>query len=255
MNTKKRNPILLRTEGLTKQFGGLTAVDEVSFSLEEGRIHSVIGPNGAGKTTFFNLLSGDMAATRGHIFFRERDITPLRAHRIAHLGIARSFQRTNIFPNLSVYENAWGAAYAVMTQHPFHMVKEVASTGEIADAAQGALEEVGLHEKAQDAANSLPHGEQRLLEVAIALAAGPTLLMLDEPSSGLSSGESRSMIELLRRLGERYTILLIEHNMQVVMNISDRISVLHFGKVIVDGKPEDVRKNEDVRKAYLGTRA
>ncbi|MBW2147866.1 MAG: ABC transporter ATP-binding protein [Deltaproteobacteria bacterium] len=255
MNAEKATPILIRIEGLTKRFGALTAVDRVDFSLARGRLHSIIGPNGAGKTTFFNLISGELPPTAGRIFFQDRDITRLQASQIAHLGIGRSFQRTNIFPNLSVYDNAWAAAYAVRTRHPFHLMKEAPRSGEVADATWAALEEVGLQERAHHPAGELPHGEQRLLEVAITLAAGPTVLLLDEPSSGLSSGELRSMIELLQHLGQRYTILLIEHNMTVVMSISERISVFHFGTIIAEGKPEEVRTNEDVKRAYLGRRA
>jgi len=154
-----------------------------------------------------------------------------------------------------VYDNAWAAAYAVRTRHPFHLIKGVPASGEVADATWAALEEVGLKERAHRPAHELPHGEQRLLEVAITLAASPTVLLLDEPSSGLSSGELKTMIELLRRLAQHYTILLIEHNMTMVMSISERISVLHFGAIIAEGKPEEVRANEDVKRAYLGRRA
>lgn len=255
MNAERTTPVLLRVEGLTKRFGALTAVDGVDFSLIQGRFHSIIGPNGAGKTTFFNLISGELPPTTGCIFFRDRDITRLRASQIAHLGIGRSFQKTNIFPNLSVYDNAWAAAYAVRTNHPLHLMKRVPESGEVADATWAALKEVGLQERAYRTAGELPHGEQRLLEVAITLAASPTVLLLDEPSSGLSSGELQTMIDLLVRLGQRYTILLIEHNMSMVMSISDWISVFHFGAIIAEGRPEEVRANEDVKRAYLGRRA
>ncbi len=251
--TSKSANIMLKTEGLTKHFGGLAAVENVDFSIAEGAIHSVIGPNGAGKTTFFNMLAGNMAPTRGSIHFQGRDITSLKEHQIPHLGIARSFQKTNIFPELSVYDNAWGGAYAVRTRHPFHMLKPIVSTDEVAEAAREALEAVGLQDQAEAPAQSLSHGGQRQLEVAIALAARPSLLMMDEPCSGLSAAEAGAMIALLRQLGGRYTILLIEHNMPVVMTISDRITVLHFGEIIAEGKPEEVRKNEAVKHAYLGT--
>lgn len=248
-----KKEIVLRTEDLTKHFGGLAAVQDVSIEIIEGQIHSVIGPNGAGKTTFFNMLTGAMEATKGKIFFRGQDITALKEHQIPHLGIARSFQKTNIFPALSVYDNAWGGAYAVQTRHPFHMMIPISAGDEVAQAAREALEAVGLQDKADTPAQTLSHGEQRQLEVAIALAGRPTLLMLDEPCSGLSASEAANMINLLQQLGKRHTILLIEHNMPVVMTISDEISVLHFGEIIAHGKPKDVQKNVDVRKAYLGT--
>ena len=252
MNSAAVDPALLKTEGLTKHFGGVAAVEDVSISIVEGHTHSVIGPNGAGKTTFFNLLSGTMAPTRGKIYLKGRDITALKAHQISQLGVARSFQKTNIFPALSVYDNAWGAAYAIQSRHPFQMIRPIAQDDETATAAWEALEAVGLRDQANVPAQTLSHGEQRQLEVAIALAARPALLMLDEPCSGLSSPEAAAMIDLLQRLGERYTILLIAHNMPVVMTISHRISVLHFGQVIAEGKPEEVRRNEQVRNAYLG---
>ncbi|MCZ6533532.1 MAG: ABC transporter ATP-binding protein [SAR324 cluster bacterium] len=250
-----KKEIVLKTEGLTKHFGGLAAVQDVNIEITKGQIHSVIGPNGAGKTTFFNLLTGAMEATEGKIFFRGQDITALKEHQIPHLGIARSFQKTNIFPALSVYDNAWGSAYAVQSRHPFHIINPISTDGEVAQAAREALQAVGLQDKADAPAQTLSHGEQRQLEVAIALAGRPTLLMLDEPCSGLSAAEAANMIKLLQQLGGRYTILLIEHNMPVVMTISDEISVLHFGEIIANGKPKDVQKNVDVKKAYLGTGA
>jgi branched-chain amino acid transport system ATP-binding protein len=243
---------LLTTEQLTKEFGALTAVDGVTLAVEPGTLHSVIGPNGAGKTTLFNLLTGQMRPTAGRILFDGRDITGTPPHRIAHLGVARSFQRTNVFPALTVLENVWVAAFAQRGSWRGLAWRRVDRYLELRDRARAALDEVGLGAKAGQPAREISHGEQRQLELAIALAATPKLLLLDEPAAGLSPEETRRMITLVRALKGRYTIVLIEHKMDVIMTISDRISVMHFGRVIAEGAPAEIQRNADVRRAYLG---
>ncbi len=243
---------LLRVEELTKSFGALTAVNRVTLEVAAGSLHSVIGPNGAGKTTFFNLLTGQYAPTSGRILFDGRDIAGRRPHRIAHLGIARSFQRTSVFPTLSVLDNVWVAAFARSDSWRGLAWRRADGYAGLRDRALAALQEVGLGDRAAAPARETSHGEQRQLELAIALAAEPRLLLLDEPAAGLSPEETRQMVGLVRRLKGRYTIVLIEHKMDVIMTISDRISVMHFGSLIAEGTPAEIQRNPEVRRAYLG---
>ena len=242
---------LLRTEGLTKTFGALTAVSDVSLEVAPGTLHSVIGPNGAGKTTLFNLLTGQLQPTSGRILLDGRDITGTPPQRIAHLGVARSFQRTNIFGALTILDNVWVAAFARGSWRGLAW-RRAARYPELTARALAALAEVGLAEKARHPAREISHGEQRQLELAIALAATPRLLLLDEPAAGLSPDETRKMVTLVRGLKGRYTIVLIEHKMDIIMSISDVISVMHFGSVIARGTPAEIQRNADVRRAYLG---
>jgi branched-chain amino acid transport system ATP-binding protein len=243
---------LIRTERLTKSFGALTAVNAVTLEVEEGSLHSVIGPNGAGKTTFFNLLTGQHAPTSGRIIFDGRDIAGTPPHGIAHLGIARSFQRTSIFPTLSILDNVWLAAFARQDSWRGLAWRRADRYPELTRRALEVLGEVGLGEKVGQPAREISHGEQRQLELAIALAASPRLLLLDEPAAGLSADETQKMVALVRKLKGRYTIILIEHKIDVVMTISDRISVMHFGSVIAEGTPAEIQRNAEVRRAYLG---
>jgi branched-chain amino acid transport system ATP-binding protein len=243
---------LVRTELLTKSFGALTAVNAVTLEVQEGSLHSVIGPNGAGKTTFFNLLTGQHAPTSGRIIFDGRDIAGTPPHGIAHLGIARSFQRTSIFPTLSILDNVWLAAFARQESWRGLAWRRADRYPELTQRALAVLGEAGLGEKAGHQAREISHGEQRQLELAIALAAGPRLLLLDEPAAGLSPDETQKMVALVRKLKGRYTIILIEHKINVVMTISDRISVMHFGSVIAEGNPAEIQQNAEVRRAYLG---
>jgi len=243
---------LISTESLTKSFGALRAVNAVTLEVEEGSLHSVIGPNGAGKTTFFNLLTGQHAPTSGRIIFDGRDIAGTLPHGIAHLGIARSFQRTSIFPTLSILDNVWLAAFARQESWRGLAWRRADRYPELTRRAIEVLGEVGLGEKARQPAREISHGEQRQLELAIALAASPRLLLLDEPAAGLSPDETQKMVALVRKLKGRYTIILIEHKIDVVMTISDRISVMHFGSVIAEGTPVEIQRNAEVRRAYLG---
>ena len=243
---------LLRAERLTKAFGALTAVNAVTLEVRAGSLHSVIGPNGAGKTTFFNLLTGQLTPTAGRIVFDGRDIAGTPPHEIAHLGIARSFQRTSIFPALSIFDNVWLAAFARQPSWRGLAWRRADRYPDLGDKAVAALHDVGLEAKADRPAREISHGEQRQLELAIALAATPRLLLLDEPAAGLSPDETQRMVALVRQLKGRYTIVLIEHKIDVVMTISDRISVMHFGSVIAEGTPAEIQRNADVRRAYLG---
>jgi len=243
---------LLETHDLSKSFGALTAVNAVNLRVEAGTLHSIIGPNGAGKTTLFNLLTGTFAPTSGRILFEQKDVTGTPAHRIAHLGLARSFQRTNVFPAFSLLDNVWLAAFACSKSWRGLLWRRTDRYPEATAQARAALADVGLAEKADQPAREISHGEQRQLELAIALAAAPRVLLLDEPAAGLSPEETRRMVALVRSLKGRYTIVLIEHKMDIIMNVSDRISVMHFGSLIAEGTPEEIQRNAEVRRAYLG---
>jgi len=243
---------LLETKSLTKSFGALTAVNGVTLSIEAGSLHSIIGPNGAGKTTLFNLLTGTFPPTSGQIVFDQKDITGTPAHRVAHLGLARSFQRTNVFPALSLLDNVWVAAFATQRAWKGLVWKNTNEFRSVKERALQALQDVGLVEKAGHLAREISHGEQRQLELALALAANPRVLLLDEPAAGLSPDETRKMVALVRALKARYTIVLIEHKIDIIMSVSDRISVMHFGSLIAEGTPGEIQRNPEVRRAYLG---
>jgi branched-chain amino acid transport system ATP-binding protein len=243
---------LLQTEKLTRAFGALTAVAGVSLAVEAGTLHSIIGPNGAGKTTLFNLLTGAYPPDSGRIVLDGRDITGTPAHRVAHLGVARSFQRTNVFPAFSLFDNVWAAAFATGESWRGLAWRRADRYPQAAARARSALADVGLEAKADQPARAISHGEQRQLELAIALAAAPRVLLLDEPAAGLSPEETRRMVALVRSLKGRYTIVLIEHKIDIIMSVSDRISVMHFGSLIAEGTPAEIRSNADVRRAYLG---
>jgi len=242
----------LETKNLTKAFGALTAVNDVSLSIEAGTLHSIIGPNGAGKTTLFNLLTGSFPPTSGKIVFDQKEITGTPAHRIAHLGLARSYQRTSVFPAFSLLDNVWTAAFATGRSWNGLFFKNANQYPEAAERARQALSDVGLSDKSSQLAREISHGEQRQLELAIALAAAPRVLLLDEPAAGLSPEETRRMVALVRSLKGRYTIVLIEHKMDIIMSVSDRISVMHFGALIAEGTPGEIQRNPEVRRAYLG---
>ncbi len=243
---------ILETQNLTKAFGALAAVNGVSLRIEAGTLHSIIGPNGAGKTTLFNLLTGLFPPSSGRILFDGRDITGTRAHRIAHLGLARSFQRTNVFPAFSLLENVWIAAFACGPSWRGLLWRRWDRYPEVTARTRAALADVGLAGKAEAPARQISHGEQRQLELAIALAAAPRVLLLDEPAAGLSPEETRRMVGLVRSLKGRYTIVLIEHKMDIIMSVSDRISAMHFGSLIAEGSPAEIQRNPEVRRAYLG---
>ena len=243
---------ILETKNLSKAFGALAAVDDVSLGIEAGTLHSIIGPNGAGKTTLFNLLTGTYLPSAGRILFDGRDITGTPAHRVAHLGLARSFQRTNVFPAFSLLDNVWVAAFACGPSWEGLLWRRADRYPEVKARALAALADVGLADKAGKPVREISHGEQRQLELAIALAAAPRVLLLDEPAAGLSPEETKRLVALVRALKGRYTIVLIEHKMDIIMNVSDRISVMHFGSLIAEGTPQEIQRNAEVRRAYLG---
>jgi branched-chain amino acid transport system ATP-binding protein len=243
---------ILETESLTKSFGALTAVSDVSLSIEAGTLHSIIGPNGAGKTTLFNLLTGSFPPTSGRILLDGRDITGTPAERVAHLRLARSYQRTTVFPAFSLLDNVWVSAFATGKSWRGLLWRKAERYPEVTERARQALADVGLLAKADVPAREISHGEQRQLELAIALAAAPRVLLLDEPAAGLSPEETRKMVSLVRTLKGRYTIVLIEHKIDIIMSVSDRISVMHFGSLIAEGTPQEIQKNPEVRRAYLG---
>lgn len=231
---------LLEARGLTRHFGGLKAVDGVDFDLAKGEIHALIGPNGAGKTTFVSLLSGRVPVQVGSIRFQGKDITRLPAHRRVRAGIAYTFQITQIFANLTVFDNV---ALAVQSRSGVRRLRAGVAA---------ALARVGLEDRADQVAGTLSYGHQRLLEIAMGLALKPRLLILDEPTQGLAAGEIDGFKRLVAGLVPETTVLLIEHNMEVVMDLAHRITVLNFGQVLATGTPEVVRGNAAVQAAYLG---
>jgi branched-chain amino acid transport system ATP-binding protein len=246
-------PIILETKRLRKEFGALIAVDDVNLQVEANTVHSIIGPNGAGKTTLFNLLSNAFEPTTGKVFFQGKDITRLPSHRMIHLGIGRSFQITNLFPNLSVLENVRLAAQA-LGKDSFRFLRAAGTFKGYEQRAWEVLKQVGLAERALAPARALPHGDQRKLELAIILAPDPKLLLLDEPTAGMAGEQVPEMMNLInqiRKTGDK-TIILVEHNMSVVMNISDRITVMHQGRVLAEGTPSEIAANPEVQSAYLG---
>jgi len=247
------NNAILETRDLSRHFGGLKAVEGVNLQVHAGHLHSIIGPNGAGKTTLFNLLSGILKPTRGQVFLRGQDITNEPANRCAHLGMGRSFQITNIFPNLTVLENVRLASQALGGDN-YKLLSSAASYSDYTERGLMALEETGLGEAALLPARSLPHGDKRRLELAILLAQDLDIWLLDEPTAGLASEQVPAFMDLLDRIrgaGQK-TVVLVEHNMSVVMALSDRISVMHLGMLLAEGSPDEIRSNETVQQAYLG---
>jgi len=241
---------MFSVRGITKSFGGLLAVNGVTFHLENGEVSSIIGPNGAGKTTLFNLLTGHQKPDSGEIIFRDKDITGLPPHRICRRGIGRSFQRTNIFPRLSVFDNVQVAvmSWERKCKNIFLRARNMnrKETDDI-------LDSMGLGGKKGITAGLLAHGDQRLLEIGIALGSNPELLLLDEPTAGMSPEESNKTVELIQRLAREkdLTLLFIEHDMSVVFGISEKIRVMHLGSIIAEGSPEEIRANNEVQRIYL----
>ncbi len=242
---------LLRTERLTVRFGGLAALNGVNFELARDEVRAIIGPNGAGKSTFFNCLTGVLRPSSGSILFKGEDITGLSCDRISRKGIARSYQITNILPNATALENVRIAAQS--RRHRWSMFTHHRAYGDIIAKAEAALEAVGLRGKAEVLAANLSHGEQRNLEIGIALATEPELLCLDEPTAGMSAAETRDAMELVRRIAKNLTILIVEHDMQVVMELAHRITVFHYGEVLAEGTPAEIQRNPKVLEVYLKT--
>ena len=242
---------LLTVTGLSKNFGALRACDGIDFDVKEGETHAVIGPNGAGKTTFISQLAGMLHPDAGSIRFAGEDITSLPAPRRARKGLARSFQITSVYPEFSALDNV-ALAVQAHSGHSFRFWRTARGDPRLTEPALRVLEQVGLQERAHVLAGNLAHGEQRQLEVAMALATAPRLLLLDEPMAGMGIEESQRMIELLSRLKQTKTIILVEHDMDAVFRLADRISVLVYGRVIATDVPDRIRLNEEVRRAYLG---
>ncbi len=242
---------ILEIRGVNKAFGGLQAVDNVSFVMEPGVVTSMIGPNGAGKTTLFNVITGHLQADTGKVIFKGEDITNLAPHTINRKGIARSFQIVNIFPQFTVLENVQTSIISRIGKgsSPFGQARSM-----VREEAIEILDRVGLSEQTETIAGTLAYGDQRIMEIAIALGSQPELLLLDEPTAGMAPEETFATVDVIKKLAadRELTILLVEHDMEVIFSVSETIVVLHDGKMLAMGRPEEVRKNEDVQKVYLG---
>ncbi|MCL6708533.1 ABC transporter ATP-binding protein [Pseudomonas sp. R2.Fl] len=233
-----------------KRFGGLVALSGVTADFREGQITAIIGPNGAGKSTFFNILSGALRPSSGTLRFRGQDMAGVPQHDYVHRGIARSYQITNIFPNLTVLENVRVAAQAFRSR--MNIWADRSEYSDIEDKASAVLDSVGLGARRQTLAKYLAHGQQRALEIAISLVADPALLLLDEPTAGMGPEETREMVALIETLAADRTILLVEHKMKMILGLSDRVLVLHHGQLLADGTPQEIQANSEVRRVYLG---
>lgn len=242
---------VLQARDVTVRFGGLTALDEVSFEVQAGGRHGILGPNGAGKTTLFNVISGFVIPQSGGIWLSGQDVTELSADRRVHLGLARTFQITNLLPELTALENVLLGAMVKIGRYR-NIWREARSDEQARANASGKLEELDLGHLAHTRVNELGYGEQRQLEIATALSLEPELLLLDEPTAGLSSAESRSLLELINGLADDLTLVIIEHDLEVVFQVADHLTVLHYGEVIADGPADEVREDPNVREAYLG---
>ncbi|MBI5320368.1 ABC transporter ATP-binding protein [Bradyrhizobium sp.] len=242
---------LLRVENLIKRFGGLVATDKLSMEVTPGELHAIIGPNGAGKTTLISQLTGQLVPDSGAIYFAGRDITNLPPYERSRLGLARSFQITSLLRDFTAADNVALAAQA-HAGHSYRFWADARKEQPLREAARAALARVGLDKRADVPVSELSHGEQRELELAVALATKPQLLLLDEPMAGLGITESQRMVALLKELRKEVTIVLVEHDMEAVFALADRITVLVYGRVIASGKPDEIRSNEEVKRAYLG---
>jgi branched-chain amino acid transport system ATP-binding protein len=245
--------IIFKTINLRKEFGALVAVDNVNLEVQRNTLHAIIGPNGAGKTTFFNLLSGNLEPTSGQVIFKGKDITHQPAYRKIHDGIGRSFQITNIFPNLTVFENIRLACQALGRDNFNFLLDAMKIKGDQSRTWE-VIQLVGLKERAFSFARTLPHGDQRKLELGMILAPDPEVLLLDEPTAGMAAEQVPELIALIQeiqRSGNK-TVMLVEHNMNVVMSVSDKITVMHLGRILAEGTPAEITANSEVQTAYLG---
>jgi branched-chain amino acid transport system ATP-binding protein len=242
---------ILHTEDLTVRFDGLAALNSVSIAVQPGEIRAIIGPNGAGKSTFFNCVTGVLRPTAGRIVFESEDIAGLPPHRIAQKAIARSYQITNILPGVTVLENVRIAAQA--RHHSWSLLRHYRSYTDVIERARAVLEAVGLREDEDEMAVNLSHGAQRNLEIGIALATEPKLLCLDEPTAGMSVTETYATVDLIRRIAQNLTILIVEHDMEVVMGLAHIITVLHYGEVLAEGTPAEIQASPRVQEVYLKT--
>jgi branched-chain amino acid transport system ATP-binding protein len=242
---------VLQTDQLSVRFGGLAALTQVNFEVARDEVRAIIGPNGAGKSTFFNCMTGVLRPTAGRILLNGTDITGLPPNRISQAGIARSYQITNILPNASTLENVRVAAQS--RHHAWNFTSHHSAFAEINEKAETTLDSVGLLSKAHELASNLSHGEQRNLEIGIALATEPKLLCLDEPTAGMSAAETHDTMLLVQRIAKDLTILIVEHDMEVVMELADRITVLNYGAILAEGTPEEIQENPKVLEVYLKT--
>jgi len=242
----------LRVEGLTKNFGGVTALNNVSFTVETGERLAIIGPNGAGKTTLFNLLNGQEIPTSGRIYFFGQDITTVPTYSRAHLGQGRSFQLTTLFLKLTVLHNILLAIQGTGAPR-YQLLRPISAYKHLYNKAQELLESVALWEKREELVQSLSYGEQRRLEISLSIASEPKLLLLDEPSSGLTAAESADIVTMIANLGSDITVALVAHDMDLVFGMAKRIMVLHYGEIIADGTPEEIQANARVKEIYMGT--
>jgi branched-chain amino acid transport system ATP-binding protein len=247
----KTNEVILELKEVNKSFGGLLAVNRVNLSVSKGELRALIGPNGAGKTTLLNLINGTLPVTSGHIFYKGEEITNLSPHRISHIGIARTLQITSLFSGLTVYENIWTAVQS--RKKFFNPFVHALKWKDVKEKTESMLELTGLKDKAHLICSELSYGEQRILEMGIALSTDPDLLLLDEPTAGLNSQESLALVRKMREMLSGQSIILVEHDMEVVMELADNISVLHYGSIIAEGPPLEIKENEEVKKVYLGT--
>jgi len=243
---------LLAIDGLTKRFGGVVASDEITLAIPPGELHAVIGPNGAGKTTLIGELAGEIAPDQGRVWFAGRDITALPVYRRSAIGLARSFQVTSLFPDFTALDNV-ALAVQAHSAHSFRFWRNARRDAALREPARAVLAQVGLADRAGVLVSRLSHGEHRVLEIAMALATRPRMLLLDEPMAGMGPDESARMVNTLRGFKRQLTILLIEHDMEAVFALADRITVLVYGRVIASDTPAAIRANEEVRRAYLGT--
>jgi branched-chain amino acid transport system ATP-binding protein len=242
--------VVLKTAGLSKSFGGLRAVNNVDFELPAGELHAIIGPNGAGKTTFFNLITGLLTPDAGQVTFHGRDITGMPPHRINRLGLARTLQIKSVFDGLSVYDNVWIAAHS--RSGFLNPLRPAASYGSTARNVEGLLDRLGLQDRRDELAGNLSYGDVALLEIAIALATEPKLLLLDEPVAGMSPTESKNTVRLVKDLSKFVNIILIEHDMEVVFDAADVITVMNQGVILCRGTPDQIAGDKRVQEAYLG---
>jgi branched-chain amino acid transport system ATP-binding protein len=241
---------ILEVKQVTKSFGGLLAVDRASLAVSKGELRALIGPNGAGKTTLLNLITGIYPVSDGQILFKKEDITRLGPDKISLKGISRTMQITSLFTGLSVYENIWTA---VQSRKKFlNPFIKASRWKDVQEKTETMLELTGMKDKAHLLCSELSYGEQRILEMGIALSTGPDLLLLDEPTAGLNTQESMALVRKMRTMLSGQTIMLVEHDMGVVMELADRISVLHYGEILAEGSPEEIKNNEEVKKVYLG---
>jgi branched-chain amino acid transport system ATP-binding protein len=242
---------LLRLEEVFKDFSGLQVLSGISLEVMEGERHAIIGPNGAGKSTLFNLITGLHKPSRGKIFFTDKDITGWSVHKIVRMGISRSFQVINIFPEMTLFENVRNAIVSKLNRR-FNWGSILNQSEEIREESDGIIRLLGLTDVRDFPVSELSYGRQRQLELALTLARDPVLIMLDEPTAGLDTEETRAFVQLIRQVTEKKTLVIVEHDMDVVFDLADRITVINYGEVLATGSPEEIQENEEVKKAYLG---